>query len=457
MNETQTYFNLKRKILINLISGGIALLTVVVTSSFMKFYTDMVGLSPAIYGVVFLIFSIWNGINDPIIGYWADKRPFLSGRGKYRPLIRWSIPVIGISVISLVFASPGWNEIFTAAYLLILLVIYEGANTLLGVSFMAFTVNTFLSTTERTKMQVIASYVNMIPVFLGGMIPVWFLTGEFSRMTVALIFSGAFIFGLLLIFIGSRFIREDEDFYKNLEVTKGLKELLPLAKELFKDKTFILFCAAFLFIQAGTGNYFSGYLYYMDNVLEVSGLKATIPDVLTGVGQMLLFPLIIVMVKKFGARDVLWKGLLIAVAGHLLLTFPINYWVAAGTYIVILLGYGFGSAINPAMIGLAVDHIELKTGKRQPGVVRGIIAILMLPATSMQPLILSVLLSAAGYVGETKHQTAEVIQAIRYGTGLIPAVIIIVGIILLAMVPINHKRELEIQAAIEAKHGNNQE
>lgn len=457
MNDINAYYNLKRKILINLISGGIALLTVVVTSSFMKFYTDVVGLSPAIYGVVFLIFSIWNGINDPIIGYWADKKPFLKGRGKYRPLIRWSIPIIGISVISLVFASPGWNEIFTAAYLLILLIIYEGANTLLGVSFMAFTVNTFLSTTERTKMQVIASYVNMIPVFIGGMIPVWFLTGEFSRVTVAMIFSGAFIFGLLLIFIGSRFIKEDEDFYKNLEVTKGLKELLPLAKELFKDKTFLLFCAAFLFIQAGTGNYFSGYLYYMDNVLEVSGLKATIPDVLTGVGQMLLFPLIIVLVKKFGARDVLWKGLLIAVAGHFLLTLPINYWIAAATYIIILLGYGFGSAINPAMIGLAVDHIELKTGKRQPGVVRGIIAILMLPATSIQPLILSVLLSAAGYIGDSKHQTAEVVQAIRYGTGLIPAVIIIIGIILLAMVPINHKRELEIQTAIEAKHGHNPE
>ena len=453
MNDIKTYYNLKRKILINLISAGSALLWVIVSSSFMKFYTDVVGLSPVIYGVVFLIFSIWNGINDPIIGYWADKRPFLTGRGKYRPLIRWSVPIIGFSVIALVFASPGWNEIVTAAYLLILLVIYEGANTLLGVGFMAFTVNTFLSTTERTQVQVIASYVNMIPVFLGGMIPVWFLTGEFSRLTVAMIFSGAFLFGLLLIWIGSRFIREDDAFYKTMEVTHGLKELFSLSKDLIKDKTFVLFMLAFIFIQAGTGNYFSGYLYYMDNVLEVSGLKATIPDVLTGVGQMLLFPFIIMMVKKFGARDTLWKGLLIAFGGHLVLTLPINYWIAAGTYIVILLGYGFGSAINPAISGLVVDHIELQTGKRQPGVVRGIIAILMLPANSAQPLILSVLLSAAGYIGDTKHQTAEVVQAIRYGTGLIPAVIIIIGIILLAMVPINHKRELEIQAAIEAKHG----
>jgi GPH family glycoside/pentoside/hexuronide:cation symporter len=419
----------------------------------MKFYTDMVGLSPAIYGVVFLIFSIWNGINDPIIGYWADKRPFLSGRGKYLPLIRWSVPIIGFSVITLLFASPNWNEIVTAIFILTLLVVYEGAQTLLGVSFMAFTVNTFLGTAERTQVQVIASYVNQIPVFLGGMIPVWFLTGEYSRMTVVGIFSGAFLFGLLLIWIGARFIREDETFYENMEVTRGLKELFALSKDLFKDKTFAIFMASFFFIQAGTGNYFSGYLYYMDNVLEVSGLKATIPDILTGVGQMLLFPFIIMWVKKFGARDTLWKGLLIAFVGHLVLTLPINYWIAAGAYIVILLGYGFGSAINGPISGLVVDHIELETRKRQPGVVRGIMAIIMLPAASLQPLILSTLLSMAGYIGETKHQTAEVVQAIRFGTGLIPAAILLVGIILLARLPIHHQRELEIQAAIEEKHG----
>jgi len=67
-------------------------------------------------------------------------------------------------------------------------------------------------------------------------------------------------------------------------------------------------------------------------------------------------------------------------------------------------------------------------------------------------LILSALLSAAGYVGSSKQQTAEVVEAIRIGTGVIPAVILLIGIILLVMVPINHQRELEIQAAIEEKH-----
>jgi len=453
MNGTKTYYNLKRKILINLISGGSILVSVIVNSSLMKFYTDMIGLSPAIYGMVYLLFSIWNGINDSMIGYWADKRPFITGRGKYRPLMRWAIPIIGISLIPLLFASPDWNEIVTAVFLLTLLVIYEGAQTLLGVSFMAFTVNTFLSMKERTEVQVISSYVNMIPVFLGGMIPVWFLTGDYSRTTLVAIFSGAILLGLLLIWIGSRFIRENDEFYKDMEFSRGLKELFALSKEFLKDKTFVIFMIAFFFIQAGTSNYFTGYLYYMDNVLEVSGLKATIPDLLTGILQMALFPLIVLMVRKFGSKETLWKGLLIAVVGHAVLSLPINYWIAAGTYLVILAGYGFASAINNPIAGLVVDHLELKTNKRQPGVVRGIMAILLVPAASLQPLILSTLLSAAGYVGTSKSQTAEVVQAIRMGAGIIPAVILLVGILLLIRLPINHKKELEIQAAIEEKHG----
>jgi len=452
MTDLNKYYNLKRKILINLVSGGSILVITIVTSSLMKFFTDMIGLSPAVFGVVFLLFSIWNGINDPIIGYWADKRPFLPGRGKYAPLIRWSIPIMGISVIALLFASPDWNEIVIAIFLLTLLVIYEGAQTLLGVSFMAFTVNTFLSMDERTEVQVISSYINMIPVFLGGMIPVWFLTGSFSRMTLVAIFSGAIILGLLLIWIGAKFIREDEEFYKNMQVTKGLKELFNLSKDLFKDKIFVLYMAAFFFINAATGNYFSGYIYYMDNVLEVSGLEATLPDLINGIAQMAILPLIVLLVRKFGSKNTLWKGLLIAVAGHAILSLPLNYWAAVTTYMVIIIGYGFSSAITNPIGGLIVDHVELQTGKRQPGVVRGIMSILLIPAASLTPLILSTLLSASGYVGQNKSQTIEVVRAIRIGTGIIPAIILLVGILLLILLPINHKQELEIQAAIKEKH-----
>lgn len=457
MTNIANYYTLKKKILINLIWGGLMLVNVVVLSSLMKFYTDVVGMSPAIYGIVFLIFSIWNGINDPIIGYWADKRPFLKGKGKYKPLIRWAIPVMGAAIVPLFFASPSWNEVITAIYLLILLVIYEAARTLLEVSFNAFKINAFLSMKERTEVQVIGSYVAMLPVFIGGMIPVWFLTGEFSRLTIVAIFSSAILFGLIIAWIGSWFVKEDPEFYNNMEMSIGLKGMMKLFIELIKDKTFLFFIIGFFLMNCAYGNYFTGYLYYMDNVLEVSGLKATIPDLLTGFMQMAIFPLIVMAVKKFGSRNTLAMGLLFSVAGHIVLTFPINYWVVAVTYIIILGGYGFTSALMQPMQGLVVDHIELKTGKRQPGVVAGIIAVFLIPAASIEPLILSALMSAAGYVGETKHQTIEVVRAIRIGTGIIPGVLLLIGIIFIICIPISHKREQEIQLAIEAKHQDNNE
>jgi len=457
MTDQKKYYNLKRKILINLVFSGGVLVSVIVNSSFMKFFTDVIGVTPALYGVVFLIFSIWNGINDPIIGYWADQQPYKTGKGKYLPLIRWAIPVIGIPVITLLFTSPEWSDVVTVIFLLVFMVIYEGGQTLLNVSFMAFTVNTFLSTKERTEVTVIGGYLNMLPAFLGGMIPIWFFTGDYSRITLIAIFAGAIVLGLFLVWIGQLFVREDEDFYKHMEVSRGLKELLSLSKDLFTEKVFVIFILAFFFISAATGAYFTGYIYYMDNVLEVSGLKATLPDLLNGIFQMAFFPVVIWLVKKYGAKKTLWRGLLIAAIGHMVLAFPVNYWVVSVTYIVILIGYGFNEAIKNPMTGLIIDHIELETGKRQPGVVRGIMAMLMIPAASIQPLILSWMLTIAGYVGETRHQTVEVVRAIRIGVGLVPAIILLIGIVLLTQLPLNKQRELEIEAAIEAKHGKSPE
>ncbi len=453
MSESKGYYTISKKILINLVTGGSGLVYIIIQSSLMKFYTDVIGLSPTLYGVAFLIFSIWNGINDPIIGYWADKQPFKQGRGKYLPLIRWSIPVIAVSVLGVFLAAPGWHQYLITAYLLVLLVAYEGAHTLLGVSFMAFTVNTFISTEERTKVQAIGSYVSQIPMFLGGMIPVWFLTGDFSRPALIGIFSGAILLGLVLVWIGSLFVRENGHFYEKAESTHNLRKILSFSKGLFRDKTFVIFLLAYFFIQAATGNYFTGYLYYMDNVLEVSGLKATIPDILTGVAQMSTFPLIVLAAKKYGSRNLLWRGLLIAVVGHAVLSLPLNYWFIAATYIVILIGYGFAQVLNAPLQGLMVDHIELTTGKRQPGLVRGVMAILLVPATAMPALILSALLDVSGYVGGSKQQAPEVLSAIRLGTGIIPSVILLVGVVLLSKLPFTHAREKEIQAAIEAKHG----
>ena len=75
----------------------------------------------------------------------------------------------------------------------------------------------------------------------------------------------------------------------------------------------------------------------------------------------------------------------------------------------------------------------------------------LVPAQYTQQLVLSALLAIAGYSANSPHSPGTV-QAIRLGAGLVPAVILIIGVLLLRRLPVNHTKEREIQSAVEEKH-----
>jgi len=102
---------------------------------------------------------------------------------------------------------------------------------------------------------------------------------------------------------------------------------------------------------------------------------------------------------------------------------------------------------------LLTDHVVISTGKRQPALLGGLLAIFLIPAASFQPLILSVLLDRTGYDGSVQLQTEAVNNAIRLGTGIIPAILLTLGLITFSLIPFGLKREKEIQNLIKEKHG----
>ena len=68
-------------------------------SSYLKmFMTDVLGISPAKAGVMFMITRIWDCINDPMWGaIVAKKAP--GPNGKYRPYLKWVAFPLGIATI----------------------------------------------------------------------------------------------------------------------------------------------------------------------------------------------------------------------------------------------------------------------------------------------------------------------------------------------------------------------
>lgn len=69
------------------------------------YYTDVLGIAPAVAGLIFMIPVIWDGISDPLMGWIATRTS--SQLGKFRPYILFGAPFVGLSFVGM-FAAPVW-------------------------------------------------------------------------------------------------------------------------------------------------------------------------------------------------------------------------------------------------------------------------------------------------------------------------------------------------------------
>jgi len=80
----------------------------------MLYYTDVVGLSPAVVGTMFLVVRVFDAITDPLMGNIADKTH--TKWGQFRPYLLWlALPFAIISILA--FTTPeltGNNKIIYA-------------------------------------------------------------------------------------------------------------------------------------------------------------------------------------------------------------------------------------------------------------------------------------------------------------------------------------------------------
>lgn len=78
------------------------------------FYTDVVGMAPAIASAIMLIAKIWDGINDPMFGAIAERTN--TKRGRFRPYILFGAPVLAVlSVLAFTTIGTGTTAVIYAA------------------------------------------------------------------------------------------------------------------------------------------------------------------------------------------------------------------------------------------------------------------------------------------------------------------------------------------------------
>lgn len=112
------------------------------------YMTDLVGIAPIWAGVIIVFSLLWDGITDPLFGYWIDYRSS-KGHG-YQPYFFWG-PLLCAFSFAAIFAVPFTGEAAKIAYLLFANVLFRTFYTMLDVPHNALLAKMPLDYHQRTS------------------------------------------------------------------------------------------------------------------------------------------------------------------------------------------------------------------------------------------------------------------------------------------------------------------
>lgn len=92
--KTEIKLSVFQKIGYGLGEAGSTLSWTLVSSYLTVFYSDVVGLAPAIISVIMLVARIWQAVCDPLFGGIAENTK--SRWGRYRPYILFGAPLLAL-------------------------------------------------------------------------------------------------------------------------------------------------------------------------------------------------------------------------------------------------------------------------------------------------------------------------------------------------------------------------
>ena len=133
----------------------------------MYFYTDVFGIKAGAAGTMLLVTRIWDAINDPLVGYFADRTR--TAWGSFRPYLVWMCIPFAITGV-LTFYTPDLSDKGKLIYAYVTYTLVMMAYTAINIPYGALLGVISASSLERTSV----STYRFVLAFLGGIIVQYF-------------------------------------------------------------------------------------------------------------------------------------------------------------------------------------------------------------------------------------------------------------------------------------------
>jgi len=438
----ETPVPLKTKLSYGISDLGICLPLSTVTFFLLYFYTDIIGLSPALAGLAMFLPKIWDAFSDPLMGQITDHTK--SRWGRRRPYLLFGSFPYAITFI-LLFAplsSLGSTGIFI--YLIVIYILFFTGSTVVGVPFNALLPEISLDPHERTKLQAYRQPFAVIGWIAGSalVLPLVGLLsgGQAGFVRMAMIFGLFTILAFAITFLG---VRERPDFIesKTLPVFSSLKET-------FKNSLFLKFAAVYVFSSIGYTLLSTSIIYYAKYWLGSEPFFTVMMALVLGF-VLVSIPIWVFLSGKIGKKETFLIGLLVFIIAMGLLPFHPPRITPFIYVIMVIAGFGSGAyfifpfAIMPEII----DVDELSTGTRREGMYFGIYFLMLKVAIAAAPAIVGISLNYFGFVPNIE-QTETVLNGIRMISGLAPLGFLTVALVILFFFPLGKAKSDEVSRAL---------
>lgn len=417
------------------LSTGRQFITAMISTYILVFMTDVFGIAAGAAGLIMTLATVWDAINDPILGGLADRTR--TRWGTYRPYLLF-VPLPLAIVATLLFAAPDLSAAGKVAYAAILYICYGMLVTCIEIPFYALLPTMTKNEMERNDTISLGTFIASLVILV---------VTSFTTNLVEVLGNGDTAMGyMLLALIGSVFMcitswlafakcKERYTVEKSDEVParQALVELFKV-KEIYPMLIFwCVGCILFNLIMASSVYYC---MYYLMNPALIASYMLTI-NIAGMVGVMLLMPIILRAVKGSMKKAVIFTQTISAVC------FLICYFIAGqnvtAIYVFTFIGAMFATMTNafrPMTVVGMTDYVLKTTGNQLNGTISAIGGFAYKCGTALSNALLAGMLAATGYVAGAIGQQPDAfmtgINSVRF---LIPFIATIIYIALILFYP----------------------
>ncbi|MHA2391971.1 MAG: MFS transporter [Promethearchaeota archaeon] len=356
--------------------------------SVLFFYKQVIGLNALYVALAYVIYSLWNAFNDPLVGWIMEKvhMPWEKKRGLKR--FPWMIIAVVPYLFSfvLIFMVPsGWDPETNSAYQLPVffwylgtICLYDTLLTIYDVNVVSLYPDKFRSNSERRSVQGYGTILGILGLVLAAIVPPLVQNKDVPSSYVFSAFI-SFIVGIVLFLLVIPGIREDQKTRERYQQRKQLEEhekvesFLKSLKSAVNDRTFMMKVLFFFGYQVG------GVMLQTSGFFITTFILDLAEDAFTYLlGGMLLGALISVPLWTILSHRVNDNKKMSVIAGIMMtVTFiPLIFMKGLIGWIISLLFFGIGLGgqwfVNPPTMGDVLDDIAVRTKKRQQSIFYGV-------------------------------------------------------------------------------------